>query len=730
MNDADPDIARLNRSLALGIRLLESNRLNEAEELLSNVLKQYPQSAEGWHQAGLVAFRLGDGKLALDRVSHAINLNPLVASYHSSLGSALWQVGRKVESQTAYLQAITLDPKVAQYHSNHGLASLKLGQHQTAISSLLKAIQLDKQLVSAWIFLGETLEETNRLDEALNAFTMAYSLNPDAIDGVFGLVIVLIKKGQNEKADGLLNSLLNKYPENPRVYYKKGLTQRELGCWSQADAYFKKAVELNPNMAAARWNLTHMMPGVMETKEEYPFWRYKMSDRIDTLQNLFNKTNTANKAEFYKWVGGTQSFYLAYHLENNLLLLKKCGAINTAIMSHWAKSHSIQQLKPVNIGLTEQRPIRLGIVSSSIRFHSVWNAFLAGIVYQLDPERFSILLFHTDNKRDEVTKQAIVRCDSFIEETTIEKMAPAILKCKPDILLYADLGLKPINEQLASLRLAEVQITTWGHPDTSGRSTIDYFLSGELLEPQNGDDHYNETLIRVPNLGCFIEPTVTKHDKPQQIEKLFGQNNIDPTNQTIYISPHAPFKYPAAYDFLYPRIATEIKNARFIFFNYFRNPILSNQFKKRLLKAFANHELDGEKFIHFLPWQNQQNFHALLSLSHIYLDTCGFSGFNTALQGCECGLPVVTLEGPALRHRLASGLLHRINIKQTVANSPDDWLKIAIKLGEDIKWRNNIVEQIKHNLPIVYRDNEPIEFLNNFLEKTVREPDLLKNKSR
>ncbi|MBF0384078.1 MAG: tetratricopeptide repeat protein [Magnetococcales bacterium] len=728
MNDAGEDSARLARSLALGVRLLESNRLEEAEELLAKVIVQYPNAADGWHQAGLVAFRRGEGKLSVARISQAITLNSTTASYYNSLAGSLWLMDRKKESQETYLKAINIAPDKAQYYSNYGLASLKLGEHQLAISSLLNAIKLDNKLVSAWIFLGETLEELDRLEEALNAFSNAVALSPDNLDGVFGLTLVLIKDGQHKKADAILDSSLVKYPENPHLHYKKGLVSRELGYWQKAEVHFQKAIEIAPTMAAAQWNYCHLLPGVMEDKGEYDTWRNKMAKRLDFLQNYLKKSDTTNINEFYKWVGGSQSFYLAYHLENNLALLNRCGEINRTIMSHWAKQHDIRQTSPLSSSLTQQRPIKLGIVSSSIRYHSVWNAFLAGLVEQLDSNLFEIVLFHTDKQRDEVTQQAINSCEEYIAETSVQAMASVIVKCQPDILLYADLGLKPINEQLASLRLAKVQMTTWGHPDSSGRSTIDYFLSGELLEPNDGEDHYSETLVRAPNLGCYIEPAVTNLDKSQQALQLIADNAIDANKHIIYISPHAPFKYPAAYDQLYPDIAKQVKNARFIFFEYFRNHVLSDLFKKRLLKAFAKKGLDGEKFIHFLPWQNQQGFHALLSTCHIYLDTCGFSGFNTALQGLECGLPVVTLKGPALRHRLASGLLSRIAVTQTIANTPAQWLKIAIRLGEDSSWRDDITAAIRTNLHKLYRDREPIDFLNNFFAHTVKDPQLAKQR--
>ena len=45
------------------------------------------------------------------------------------------------------------------------------------------------------------------------------------------------------------------------------------------------------------------------------------------------------------------------------------------------------------------------------------------------------------------------------------------------------------------MRLARVQATPWGHPETTGFPTIDYYLSAEALEPPNAAANYTERLV-------------------------------------------------------------------------------------------------------------------------------------------------------------------------------------------------------------------------------------------
>ena len=39
--------------------------------------------------------------------------------------------------------------------------------------------------------------------------------------------------------------------------------------------------------------------------------------------------------------------------------------------------------------------------------------------------------------------------------------------------------------------------------------TLDYFLSSDLMEPPDAEQHYTEKLVRLPNLSIYYEPIKT-----------------------------------------------------------------------------------------------------------------------------------------------------------------------------------------------------------------------------
>src|SRR5256885_1044518 len=90
----------------------------------------------------------------------------------------------------------------------------------------------------------------------------------------------------------------------------------------------------------------------------------------------------------------------------------------------------------------------------------------------------------------------------------IWNMIPAIdsrplLNHAVDVLVYTDIGMDTTTYSLAFSRLAPVQCVTWGHPETTGLETIDYFVSSGEMETVEADNHYSERLVRLPSLTFY-----------------------------------------------------------------------------------------------------------------------------------------------------------------------------------------------------------------------------------
>jgi predicted O-linked N-acetylglucosamine transferase (SPINDLY family) len=142
---------------------------------------------------------------------------------------------------------------------------------------------------------------------------------------------------------------------------------------------------------------------------------------------------------------------------------------------------------------------------------------------------------------------------------------------------------------------------------------------------------------------------------------------------------------------------------------------LAEKLRQRLAEAFARAGLDFGRYVAFVPKQTRPVFYGLMKRADVFLDTIGFSGFNTAMQAVECGLPIVTREGRFMRGRFASGILKRMGLRELVAGTEDEYVELAVKLAQDVGYRDQIRARIGASREVLYEDRAPIRALEEFL---------------
>src|SRR5208337_622738 len=141
--------------------------------------------------------------------------------------------------------------------------------------------------------------------------------------------------------------------------------------------------------------------------------------------------------------------------------------------------------------------------------------------------------------------------------------------------VYPGLLMEGLTLQLAAQRLAPVQCNSWGHPETSGMPTLDFFISSDLMEPDEASKHYSETLIRLPHLSVYYaEPRKTIVEKKRS---EFGLRS----DATVFWCGQSLFKYLPQYDFVFADIAARVDNCQFIFVRHFGSSEVTKQFTER-----------------------------------------------------------------------------------------------------------------------------------------------------
>jgi predicted O-linked N-acetylglucosamine transferase (SPINDLY family) len=335
----------------------------------------------------------------------------------------------------------------------------------------------------------------------------------------------------------------------------------------------------------------------------------------------------------------------------------------------------------------------------------VWIAITKGLVRHLDRSRFDLHLFQLDPKSDSETAWAKQSVEHFEDQhKSLAGWVGAIRAAKLDVLMFPEIGMDPMTTQLAAMRLVPVQAAIWGHPETTGLPTMDVYFSAARFETPQSQDNYSERLICLPNLGACVEPLAPSLSIPDL--PALGVSGKEP----LLLCPGTPFKYSPVHDRLWARLAKRLRadsGGRLVFFLGVPNEI-HQRLVLRLRKAFREERLDFDKEVYLLPFLERPKFFSLMQQSALMLDTLGFSGFNTGLQGIEAGLPVLAREGEFMRGKLASGIMRQLDLPELVATSDEAFVDMAVQLTADTAGRQRLSAEIATRRHILFNDLEPI----------------------
>jgi protein O-GlcNAc transferase len=566
-----------------------------------------------------------------------------------------------------------------------------------------------------YVDLGELFMDLMKFSEAIKCYKNALKHKPDAVQ-------VHIRLGDALRAigDPKLGSLsivcyqqaLSLDPHNARIYDKMGLALSDLGEQQEAISCFRKALKIKPELLRARFNLCMcQIPILYEWPEDILRSRRRYRQELKHLCQIIRVEDAAQVEEAVKAICSLQSCFLAYQNQNDVALQRLSGALTCRILAarypQWAQAPPLPPHRP-------GEPLRVGMVSGFFYRHSNWKMPIKGWVENLSRERFQLCGYYTGTIRDKETEQARRTFSRFVEGVYApEKLAQIIYDDRLHILIYPETRMDPLTMKLAALRLAPIQCISWGHPVTSGMRTMDYFLSSQLMEPPGAERHYSEQLVRLPNLSICYAPLEIRELPVARCD--FGLR----AESILFFCAQSLFKYLPQYDGVFARIAREADNCQFAFIQG-KSVHLNNQFRNRLLKAFAREGLRGEDHVVLLPHLDPERYHAMNRLADIFLDSIGWSGCNSTMEAIACDLPIVTMPGKFMRGRHSLAILNMMGVEETIAANVEEYISLAVKLALDVPRRQEVAAKIAANKHKIYGDLSCIAGLEEFLETAVR----------
>jgi predicted O-linked N-acetylglucosamine transferase (SPINDLY family) len=387
------------------------------------------------------------------------------------------------------------------------------------------------------------------------------------------------------------------------------------------------------------------------------------------------------------------NFYAAYQGLNDLDLQRSINRLYRA-----------PQLASAGIPRRRGKRIRVGFLSSHFCDHTI-GCLNIGRVTHLDRQRFEVTVIAIGVRDDMLARSFKQHADQYVAVTGgLSDMRSRIAALDLDMLIFADVGMNTTTYTLALSRLAPVQCVTWGHPVTTGNPTMDYFISSDLLETPEADAHYSERLVRLKNLGTYyFRPEAPPAARTRE---HFG---LDPRRH-VYLCTQTLFKLHPDFDPLVAEILRHDPLGDLVLLGG-RHAAWTDLVRKR----FARTMPDVAGRVQFLGQWPRGDFLHLNRVADVSLDTLHFGGGNTTYEALAVGTPVVTLPGPYMRSRIALALYRKMNLLDCVADSPRQYIDLAVRLGTDRQARRDLSIRIERASTALYEDAAELREFERFL---------------
>ncbi|MDD5335612.1 MAG: tetratricopeptide repeat protein [Rhodoferax sp.] len=697
-------IKRNHREALIGLGDVQRDLGNakDAQASYRRALAINPNHAEAHNNLGNALRDLGHLDDAVASYRRALSIKSDYVEAHSNLGTALRELGQLADAVSSHERALVVKPDFVRAHIGLGNALLDLGQLPDAVASYRRAVAIKSDDAQLHIILGRTLQQIGLWDDSLLSYHQALAIEPDLCGAHDGLGTTLINLGRATDAVASYRRALEIKPDSAGILHNLGAALETLGQVDEAATCFQEAYELG--LTGDKLLKALLLPPIMGTAEEVLRSRAKCEQNVDELIEapvLIEDPLTQ--------VGRT-NFFLAYHGCNDRdlqvkiakLYEKSCPALLYQ-SPHCASPRSNAQAK-----------IRVGFLSKFVQLHSVSRCY-GGIVEALArSDSCEVALISTT---DTEVPDFVDGYPNFVGERVhlpfnLAKARAIVSALQLDVLCYLDIGMEPFSYFMAFARLARIQCVLGGHPVTTGIGNIDCFLSVDSMESEFADGHYSEKLVRFRTVNSYFErpPLPTRFKTREELGF--------PTRGQIYMCPMKLQKIHPEFDEAMQRILEMDANGVVVLFQDHQIPcwhtMLAQRFEKTISAEVRNRIL-------FLPWIfDYADFVSANLVADVVLDPFHFGIGTTLIATFAVGTPIVTKPGEFLRGRVGLGFCKMLDLQECVADSTEEYARLAVDIATDPVLRQRIQAKILANGGAIYQNLQPVDELIGFFDGAIK----------
>jgi len=617
-----------------------AGRLDLAAALYEKAQKAEPKSFDAVHLAGTVAYQQGNYAKAAKLLTRALTLDPKSAPCALRLGLVLLAEGQAVAAERQ-IRASLARQRTPEALDALGLVLRALGKTSEALKAWMQAVELQPGSAEFRDHLGALVADVQGFDAALPHFQKAVKLNPDYAIAWCNLGLAQAQTEQIHEAFVSLNRALALDPKLHQARLGCGLARQKVNQIEAAIADYGAVLEFQPGNHEAR------------------------SARLLCLNYLDSVP-----------------------LETLFAEHRRFGEVVEAALSRRNDLPEPAQRDPIS-SVDVPKKVRLAFLSPDLRAHSV-TYFLEPILRHLDPEQFEVILYHDHAVVDDVSarlreRASIWRNFASQPNTLVESRIRAD---SPDVIvdLAGHTGFNRLP--LFARRLAPLQISYLGYPNTTGLTAMDVRLTDSHADPVGrADELHTERLVRLPRTAWTYQPSVSAPDVALPPCASGHPMTFGSFNNAAKISGRI-FR-------LWSQVLAAVPDSRLLLKGH---GLQDPDFATHLRAAFASHQIDPSRLELRGRTSGRENHLAVYHQIDIALDTFPYHGTTTTCEALWMGRAIVTLAGDRHASRVGVSLLTAAGHPEWIAMDEEGYVGRAVQLASNLPALVQISQQLRGEL--------------------------------
>jgi protein O-GlcNAc transferase len=651
-----PNIAELLQRAVAAHRAQDFDR---AARIYRNVLDDSPRQFDAIHLLGVLEAQRRNYETALDLLSHAVTINPTVATAPFNLGNVLQALGRFDDAIASYRQALAINPAYAEAWYNLGNAQIANCCAEEALAAYDHALAIKPDHFEALNNRSSALRALKRTEEALANYQHALTLKPNSAEVLGNIGITLGELGRRDESLAVLERAIRLKPDNLEALSYRANALAGDARYTEAAEDLERILAIDAEYKHARGDLMHYRMHICDWRRADADWA-AVRDRI----------GRAPVAKPFVLLGSDAS--LSQQLENAKLYATSKFPAGRPVWRGDVYGHE---------------RIRIGYMSGEFGEYAT-SLLIAELLERHDREAFEIVIIAAGGDDGSARRRRIeAAADRFIEIGALTDAAAAaeIRSAEVDILVDLNGYFGRMRPGVLALRPAPVQVNYLGFPGTVGAAYVDYILADPVVIPDEHRAFYSEKVVHLP--VCYQANDSQKEivgEMPSRAEVGLPERGF------VFCCFNNNYKIARSMFDIWMRLLREVDGSVLWL-------IEGNRAAVGNLRREAEARGVASERILFAPRIKIEYHLARHRLADLFLDTLPHNAHTTASDSLWAGVPVLTCLGDTFAGRVGASLLTAIGLPELVTRSLEDYEALALKLARDPSTLRSLRDNLGRN---------------------------------